>query len=223
MSGLATPTEYEWEPIRGLPARPPANETVLWQGSPHWQSLAVRAFHVRKVAIYFGVLLAWRAAAAHADGEALGSAATALLLLAGLATAAVVVLALLAWLYARTTVFTVTSRRVVMRFGVALPMALNIPFRIVEAAGVKLHADGTGDIPLRLTGPDRASYLHLWPFARAWRVARPEPCLRCVPDGARAAEILGRALQAATGGPSRAPVHPEALDKPARPLAPVAA
>ena len=43
--------DYAGEPIPGLPADLPEGERLLWQGSPAWMSLAVRAFHIRKVAI----------------------------------------------------------------------------------------------------------------------------------------------------------------------------
>ena len=36
-----------------------------------------------------------------------------------------------AWASARTTVYTITNRRVVMRFGIALPMTLNLPFTLI--------------------------------------------------------------------------------------------
>ena len=60
--------EHDFEPERGLPEPLPPGETVLWQGSPDWLLLARRAFHVRKVAVYFGLLLAWRVAGTLADG-----------------------------------------------------------------------------------------------------------------------------------------------------------
>jgi len=50
--------EHEWEAAPGLPAPLPQGETVLWQGSPDWRQLALHAFHVRKIAIYFGLMLA---------------------------------------------------------------------------------------------------------------------------------------------------------------------
>ena len=47
-------SEHDFEPIRGLPGPLPEGETILWQGAPDWRVLAVQAFHVRAVAIYFG-------------------------------------------------------------------------------------------------------------------------------------------------------------------------
>ncbi len=191
-------SEVEVEPVRGLPERLPPGERILWQGSPDVRSLARRAFHVRKLAVYFAVLLGWRVASGFIAGKSLVAVAVSSIWFVPLALAAVGLPALLAWLYARTTVYTITNRRVVIRFGVALPMSLNLPFRIVAAAGLRTYADGTGDIPLTLRGPDRIAYLHLWPNARPWRINQPEPMLRGVAQAAQVAETLAGALAATT-------------------------
>ena len=70
-------------------------------------------------------------------GKSLATVAVSSIWFVPLALVAVGLPALLAWLYARTTVYTITNRRVVMRFGVALPMSLNLPFRMVAAAGLQ--------------------------------------------------------------------------------------
>jgi hypothetical protein len=41
--------------------RPSPGEHVVWQGAPDWRSLAVHAFHVRKIALYFVFMLALQA------------------------------------------------------------------------------------------------------------------------------------------------------------------
>jgi hypothetical protein len=184
----------------GVPVRLPGGERMLWQGRPRWRSLARRAFHVRKVAAYFALLGLWRVADGAWAGEGAGGVASGLAILAAVAACSIGLLGLLAWLFARTTVYTITSRRVVIRFGVALPMSVNIPFAQVGSAGLMAWPDGTGDIPLQLTGQGRIAYLHLWPNVRRWRFTRPEPMLRNVPDAERVAGILARALVAHHGG-----------------------
>jgi Bacterial PH domain len=187
----------------------PAGEPVLWQGRPNWRALALHAFHARKVAIYFAILAIWRAASDLANGDSVASPTTSALWLLLLGGAAVVLLTLMAWLTSRTTLYTITSRRVVMQFGVALPMTLNIPLRLVGSAAVKTYTNGTGDIPLSISGGDRIAYLVLWPHARPWRAARAEPMLRAVPDAKRAADVLATALKAVAAGTQRS--SPEAV------------
>jgi hypothetical protein len=195
--------EHEFEPVRGLPERLPDGEQMLWQGTPDWRSLALHAFHARKLTIYFAVLLIWRAATVVWGGGTLGHAAIAVLWLLPFAAAAVALVAFVAWLMARAAVYTITNRRVVMRIGVVLEVTFNLPFRVIESAGLREYADGTGDIPLVLSGEDRIAYAHLWPHARPWRMGKPEPMLRAIPDAARVAGILAHALAAHAGVPAR--------------------
>ena len=105
-------------------------------------------------------------------------------------------LAGMAWLAARSTVYTVTSRRVVMRTGFMLTVTYNLPFRWIGAADLKTHPDGSGDIALRLTGETRLAYLMLWPSVRPWRFARAQPALRAIPDARAVAELLAGAMRA---------------------------
>lgn len=187
--------EHGPEPVRGLPEPLPAGERILWQGAPAFGALARRAFHVRAVALYFGLLAVWRLLSGLADGAKWSAVALDAAGLAVPAGLAIGVLLLLARLYARSTVFTITDRRVVLRFGVALPMAVNLPFCRIEGAALRRYRDGTGDLPLALAEPGRLAWLHLWPFVRPWRLGRPEPMLRGVPDAAAVAAILREALE----------------------------
>lgn len=196
--------EHEFEPVHGLPEPLPSGEALLWQGSPRPFSLARRLFHFVPLTAYFAILAAWSAGnAAMAGVSALGIVA-AMLFPAALGALALGILALVAWLMARTTVYTITDKRVVLRVGVVLSVTFNVPFGSVASAGLRLHADGTGDLPIALAGEDRIAYLHLWPHARPWRFARPEPMLRCVPDAERVATVLAEAILASQGAAVRA-------------------
>jgi hypothetical protein len=187
-------SEYEYEPVPGLPERLPAGETLLWQGAPCWRALALRAFMIRELAAYFAILTAWRVWILVSDHEPLHAAAGSLLMLVGGGAAAIGMLALLAWYVERTTLYSITSARVVMRFGIALPMTVNIPFRIVASVAMHAGADGNGDIALALGSSDRIAYLSMWPHVRRWRFARPEPMLRAVPEAGRVGQLLASAL-----------------------------
>jgi hypothetical protein len=181
-------------------------------------------FHVRGFALYFSGLWAWQALDSFGNdgwsGVLLTTAISAVLSAAGLG-----ILTLMAWLVARTTSYTITNRRVIMQIGVALPMAVNLHFAQVEAAGLASHSDGVGDLPLRLKASGGLGYLQLWPHARPWRLARPEPMLRCVPEPAMAASILAEALAATHPAPPPrivlGPVSPgvDASLSPGRPMA----
>jgi Bacterial PH domain len=198
--------EYEIEPIRGLPGDLPEGEHILWQGAPSWKRLARDAFKTRWVAGYFAALLLWAAV----DGNASGFAMTLLVGAAGVA-----LLHVLAWLAARATVYTITNRRVVFRFGIALPKCVNLPMSAIAGAGLKRNADGTGDIPLALSGTHRLGYVQFWPHARPWKVAAPEPMMRALPDVASVAALLSDALLAAVPNGRRAAIAEPATSEPA--------
>jgi hypothetical protein len=188
--------EHEFEPMRGLPGQLPAGETQLWQGSPDWRRLAIEAFHVRALALYFSAMLAWRVVMALADG---GSAAQAMASLAWplpLALTGLALTCVLAWLTARTTVYTITNRRVVMRLGIVLSVSFNIPLRRIESASLQRATGDGGDICLLIMKPQRIAYLHLWPHARPWEVKRTQPMLRALADVKLPAKLLADALRA---------------------------
>jgi hypothetical protein len=194
--------------IEGIREPLPEGERVLWQGAPSWRAVAVRAFHIRKVAVYFGLLLAWRLASSLADGQTIAAAlsgSTALVIVAALGLG---LLALLAWLSARTTIYAITSRRVMLRIGIALPIFVNLPFKGIEGAALRVFADGTGDLPLQLEGDVRLAYLHLWPHARPWQVKQPQPMLRGLRDPQRVAAVLKDAIAADAQPVRRAQVLP---------------
>ena len=146
--------------------------------------------------LIFAVMTAWNFALAAMD-TGWAEAGMSAIKTAGSGVAALLLLMLLAWLSARTTLYVVTSRRLVMKVGIAFPIFFNLPFSGIAAASLRVYRDGSGDIPLALGPGDRIAYLHLWPHARPLRLSRPEPALRCVAGAGRIADILGRALVAA--------------------------
>jgi hypothetical protein len=192
--------EHELEPQYGLPERLPANEKILWQGSPDARVLARSAFHIRKLALYFVALVAINAASVVADGAAAMDVLLALVWPAGLSALALGGVWTLAWLTARTAVYTVTDRRVVMRIGIVLTLTFNLPLRTIETAAMRQGPNGHGDIVLALKGPDHIAWLHLWPHARPWHLTRTQPMLRALPQVANVAALLQKAWSAQTGG-----------------------
>ncbi len=181
-------------PPTGLPDYLPDGERILWQGAPGFRALSVHAFHCRSIAIYFALMLCWYGVVALYDGQPVGDALSGLLALSAAAGATVGLLAAIAWMASRTTVYTITNRRVVLRIGIALPMTINVPFAVIRTATLKLDRTGHGDISLALEGHDLIAYMFLWPHARPWHVAKPQPTLRAIPDAARVAECLAQAL-----------------------------
>lgn len=171
--------------MRGFPGPLPAGETLLWQGAPDWRVLARTAMHVRGLGLYFVAL-------------AIGAVATgrihAAMTVAGLGLIPIALAYGYAWAVSRSTVYSITNRRVVLHIGLALPVTLNLPLNRVSAADLRAGADGSGDLSLTLEGADRFAYVVLWPHARPWRFAPAQPTMRGLRDATAPAQVLSRTL-----------------------------
>jgi len=182
--------EHELEAVPGLPEPLPVGERVLWQGTPDWKRLALEAFHVKRVALYFVFMLALQAVLIWDSADSLRDNLMPLVWSSSMAIIALSLLAATAWMSAQTTLYTLTNRRIVMRIGIVLTISFNLPLRWIAAAHIKPNDDGSGDIALELKGSDRIAYLHLWPHARAWHVSKTQPALRCLRDVGTAGDLL---------------------------------
>lgn len=189
------------ERVRGIDAPLPPGERVRWEGAPAWKSLAVHVFHVRKLAVYFALLVAWRALLAMDEAQPAAFFAAGALTLAAAFAGAAAMAVLLAWLTARTSVYALTDRRLILRVGIVVPATINVPLARVESAALKAYRDGTGDLAVKLDGDDRLAWFLLWPHARPWRVTQPEPALRCIADPSRVGALLREAVAACSAEP----------------------
>lgn len=188
--------EEELEPMAGLPEALPEGEQLLWQGQPTWWAMAKRVFHIRAVMVYFALLAVWRLAEAASLAEGLAGASALLIpfaLVMGL-------LVLMAKGIANTSLYTITSKRIVLRVGVALTKSINLPFAQIASADIKHHGDGTADIVLTLSGKNRPAYLLLWPHVRPFAIGSIQPQLRGLAQAEKPAQILARALTQFHGG-----------------------
>lgn len=188
--------EYDYEPIPGVPGIPPAGERILWHGSPEWKSVLVHVLAGRWFIAYFVALTVWRFASSLADGMSLLEAASSALWLIPLWAGVIAALAAFAFGLSKTTIYTITNKRLILRYGVALPMAVNVPFTKVMGAGLKTFKDGTGQIALELDGDVRLAYLVIWPHARPGHFINPQPLLRSLPNPHSVVKILAAALAA---------------------------
>lgn len=181
-------------PMAGLPELPPEGEYIRWQGSPSWKDLAISGFHLRKLFVYFALLLIARVLVQQASGSPMGGIVASTVLLSVLALAVLGFLALYAWLAARGARYTLTNRRLVIRCGATLPFTVNLPFEKIESADLLLRRNGCGDLPITLAQDSRPSWIILWPHVKPWSITRVRPMFRSVPDaeavGAQIAEAL---------------------------------
>ena len=192
--------DFNFEPVRGLPERLPQGEHILWQGRPSTRMLAREALSTRTVALYFGVVAALRVIISTASfplPTALGHAAPILMI----GVVAIAILYGIAFAQARSTVYTLTNKRVAMRIGAALTLTLNLPYTWIGNASLSTGKSGHGTIAFELIGDTRLSYVMTWPHVRPWYMARTQPALRCIPDAAHVARIFSEAAETRVSEP----------------------
>ena len=187
--------DFAFEPIRGLPERPPEGEVILWQGQPNWLRLSVDSLNVWWVLGYFMFLFVWRFISV-SDLMPIYQAVLASLPFLALALIVTLLLMLVGYIQANATVYTITNKRVVMRIGAALTVTLNLPFTEIENAAIASSSKNFGSIVIDTKQNSKFSFLVLWPHARAWHFKKPQPSLRCIPDAEKVAEILSNAAKA---------------------------
>lgn len=182
--------EHEFEAALGLPEDLPRNEYIVWQGRPEWRQLAIDAFHVRKIAIYFAVMVLWQWVSLLENNTAGMDMLKQLGTSIGLALLALAVLSWSAYWSAQATMYTLTNKRIIMRIGIVLSLTFNLPLKKITACDLQLLNKQTGNIALGIATDSPIGWLNLWPHVRAWHVASPQPTLRCVPQ----AELLAKTM-----------------------------
>lgn len=199
-SPVSTPDAPQY--IRGVPHPLPPGERLLWEGAPTMKAVATHVFHWRFLTGYFAAILAWWAfTTEHQPGSDIYVASAVVRV--SLAAFVVVAALGLSRAVATTTWYAITTQRVVMRVGMAFPMSINIPFKILESAGVGTFKDGTGQVTLKVQPGNRIAYVALWPHCRVFRLNNPEPVLRGLENPQQVAQILARAVAEATDAETR--------------------
>ena len=187
--------EYEYEPINGLPENLPEGESIVWQGAPRWTALANRVFQVRTLALYFAALIGIHVVYKLMDGASSSHVWGGVSWQLTLATVSLGLLSGAAWLYARSTVYTLTNKRLVLRSGVATPMMVNLPLEKLESACLRLCSDGTGDMLFTPTSDTKLYYMLLWPHVRLLGFRKIQPLLRGIPDAQNVARLLAETVR----------------------------
>lgn len=209
MSELPQPPAYDPEAqyIRGIPYPLPKGERILWQGAPDYFAMAKHVFRVPAFVLYFSVLVVLQGWYVGATRDSQAAVQVMLpLTIAGMGVC--LYMLMFAWLTARNTWYAITSRRIVMKVGVALTVTINVPLRKIETAAVRRFKDGAGEIAFPLFATERLSLFQLWPSWRPWNINRPVPQLRAIRDLDAAATAMRTALEATLAEDAAAATQP---------------
>jgi hypothetical protein len=163
----------------GLPEKLPSNEKILWQGRPGYAALLKKVFFFKYIAIYL-LLLIVVSFVFDQYNYGLTEGFEGLILNTLIGVFCLSLFMLLAYFSYSTTIYTITDKRIVMRIGMVLTLSLNIPFKKIESADLKINSDGSGDISITLHPAVKIAYIHLWPHCRAFYFSNPRPTLKCI-------------------------------------------
>ncbi len=182
--------DYATEPVRGLPATLPRGEFVLWQGAPAWRAFARQVFKTRIIASLLALGATTRIVLDLSTGTSLSVALGEAGVMLAFGAVGLSILYLLAWFVQKTTVYTITNKRIVMRIGVAIQKTFNVPFAALAGAALKHYPNGTGNLSAALKPGTSIAYMIMWPHVRPWKMAQTEPTLRAIPQAENVARLL---------------------------------
>jgi hypothetical protein len=167
----------------------------LWEGAPNARALARHLFFIRPLSAYLGAMMLWWVAVNRTQFNTETFWATLgiqFLLVGGVIGGA--------WMLSRSiangTVYAITDRRIVMRFGVIFPLTINVPLHYVEGASAREFSDRTGQIAVQLTKKESIAWIVLFPHVRPFEFSQPQPLLRGLTDSVKVGEVLRAAVLA---------------------------
>jgi len=173
----------------------PENEEVIWHGRPNLRRFSLSALGLRYLMLYLLII------SITTFSSNFGNLTLLLFLqmmfpyiisccLAG------IILVMIGISQVIPTVYVITSKRIIIKSGLALIFMLNVPFDKVANIDKKVFNDGCGDISFKLIGNKRIPFFAGWPSVRPWYFNDPEPTFRCIPDVDVVAFKLTSAAQA---------------------------
>ena len=137
----------------------PNGEQLIWQGRPERYALATRAMYLKYIAFYLVALIAARTGYLILDGESVATW-SGMLAWQLLASAFVILLIVgLAAVYSRTTRYSLTNERLIIKTGAAITIHINLPLQQITAADLREYSDGTGDITLQVSRAEKLYWL----------------------------------------------------------------
>ena len=168
----------------------PNGEQLVWQGRPERRALATRAMYLKYIAFYLVALIAARTGYLILDGESVATW-SGMLVWQVLASAFVMLLIVgLAAVYSRTTRYSLTNERLIIKTGAAITIHINLPLQQIIAADLREYSDGTGDITLQVSRAEKLYWLLIWPNVRSWWIRPLRPVLRGLKDAQAVAHLL---------------------------------
>ncbi|MAK99784.1 MAG: phosphopantetheine adenylyltransferase [Citromicrobium sp.] len=192
----------------GLPGPLPAGERVLWHGKPERAALLRYLFRWPLLVAYFALFALLPILATAQSGASVAQVLFSPVLLLPFALPVAGLVMASAWALARTSVYVITDRRVILQVGVAFTRTVNIPLELIADVSARERPHGM-DIALTLRSADKIAWLALWPHVRGAQFSHPVPMLRGLPVDSPAGSILVDAIMRTAPGVRHIPARVE--------------
>ena len=159
----------------------PKDEKIIWYGRPDLRRFCLSALGLKYIIFYLIIIFFSIIYARSGDFNFIKITQVLFPYLIS-SFLAVLLLIIIGISQVLPTIYVITSKRVIIRSGLALIFMLNVPFDKIASIDKKQYSDGSGNISFKLMGNKRVPFFAGWPSVRPWHFNNPEPTLRCISD-----------------------------------------
>ena len=159
----------------------PKDEKIIWYGRPDLRRFCLTALGLKYIIIYLIIIFFSIIYARYGDFNFIEILQVLFPYLIS-CFLAVLLLIIVGISQVLPTIYVITSKRVIIRSGLALIFMINVPFDKIASIDKNLYKDGCGNISFKLINNKRVPFFASWPSVRPWYFNNPEPTFRCISD-----------------------------------------
>ena len=157
----------------------PENEDIIWYGRPELRRFCLSALGLRYLLLYLLIVALFNLSSNFGNFSFFIylEIMVPYIISCFLATVLLVIIGIS---QVMPTVYVITSKRIIIRSGMALIFMLNVPFDKIANIDKQIFKDGCGNISFKLINNKRVPFFASWPSVRPWYFNNPEPTFRCI-------------------------------------------
>ena len=159
----------------------PKDEEIIWHGRPDLRRFCLTAIGIKYILVYLIVITCSIIYTRYGDFNLITILQVLVPYLLSCCLA-IILLVIVGISQVLPTVYVITSKRVIIKSGLALIFMLNVPFDKIASIDKNNYSDGSGNISFKLISNKRVPFFASWPSVRPWYFSNPEPTFRCIAD-----------------------------------------
>lgn len=159
----------------------PKDEVIIWHGRPDLRRFCLTAIGIKYILVYLIIITCSIIYTRYGDFNLITFLQVLVPYLLSCCLA-IILLVIVGISQVLPTVYVITSKRVIIKSGLALIFMLNVPFDKIASIDKNHYSDGSGNISFKLISNKRVPFFASWPSVRPWYFSNPEPAFRCIAD-----------------------------------------